>query len=847
MKNRGKNIGKRVVSILLLFILLMAPLARAMAAASASDDTKVDFILVLDCSGSMDSSDQQELSISAAKMFADMVPMENARIGVVGFGGNWGDQAYVYKKNKRANTFTTVAFPLSEIENFQNKNQVKAAIEEAAAKRRDKSANTNLGYALQAAAGMLHQGNSEAGEACIVLMSDGRMTANKDADSAEEAAEKKLDLYWMDEKHSIRSSISLDAALEDLKANEWPVYCLELAFDLNSGKTNFTVPTGQYQMQNIADVTGGEKVTAESNTEVQACFSDIFAQFFGVNIDKEESVIVDGKASRNIEVEEMIAEMNVIVTGSEIDAITAVEVTDPQGNSKKYKKSAETDSRIVIFDDKSYAMIKLLQPMAGNWSITAYGSDGIKIDFMAIPMLEVNFSLNTSADTSQVIPKGGSVDFTASFVYNEQSVSSEKFYRENPAYLEVIETGEKFDMEGSNDNYAGAVSFNHSGTYTVRAVVESGQFRNDRKVSGEFAFTVENLPSEIKGQMEDLNLGFNAKQEIDCTKYFSNPDNDELTYKVEVDQTSGITGTVENDVLTLATGIKAGDYEVRVSVNDGAMESDIAQSFMIHLVNQPLKEKGSSKITKTISYNVKGVPGFIKKLFRMDVEDVETINANDYFEDPDGIAPILNIKELPENSPIVVEEGEQGILNVSGKSKGEVTFKLTAKDASDESISFEKAVTVKSVSAGSYVWGNIWGIVLIIAIVLLIIMILLVAAFAGRKIYGTWEVTVNGRIEGPCRLGKMAHGKKKKCSLSDVLEDMGFQTISDGGIMLKAENNFSKKVTIAGLERAACVTYKGREYSAAEGKSLKKVQLSKGQYIDIEVDNMQITLNRVGK
>lgn len=847
MKNRGKNIGKRVVSMLLLFLLLLVPMARARAAASASDDTKVDFILVLDCSGSMDSSDRQGLSISAAKMFADMVPMENARIGVVGFGGNWGDQAYVYKKNKRANTFTTVAFPLSEIENFQNKNQVKAAIEEAAAKRRDKSANTNLGYALQAAAGMLHQGNSEAGEACIVLMSDGRMTANKDADSAEEAAEKKLDLYWMDEKHSIRSSISLDAALEDLKANEWPVYCLELAFDLNSGKTNFTVPTGQYQMQNIADVTGGEKVTAESNTEVQACFSDIFAQFFGVNIDKEESVIVDGKASRNIEVEEMIAEMNVIVTGSEIDAITAVEVTDPQGNSKKYKKSAETDSRIVIFDDKSYAMIKLLQPMAGNWSITAYGSDGIKIDFMAIPMLEVNFSLNTSADTSQVIPKGGSVDFTASFVYNEQSVSSEKFYRENPAYLEVIETGEKFDMEGSNDNYAGAVSFNHSGTYTVRAVVESGQFRNDRKVSGEFAFTVENLPSEIKGQMEDLNLGFNAKQEIDCTKYFSNPDNDELTYKVEVDQTSGITGTVENDVLTLATGIKAGDYEVRVSVNDGAMESDIAQSFMIHLVNQPLKEKGSSKITKTISYNVKGVPGFIKKLFRMDVEDVETINANDYFEDPDGIAPILNIKELPENSPIVVEEGEQGILNVSGKSKGEVTFKLTAKDASDESISFEKEVTVKSVSAGSYVWGNIWGIVLIIAIVLLIIIILLVAAFAGRKIYGTWEVTVNGRIEGPCRLGKMAHGKKKKCSLSDVLEDMGFQTISDGGIMLKAENNFSKKVTIAGLERAACVTYKGREYSAAEGKSLKKVQLSKGQYIDIEVDNMQITLNRVGK
>lgn len=847
MRNRGKKTGKRLASMLLLFALLLTPLVKADAAESASDDTKVDFVLVLDCSGSMDSSDKQGLSISAAKMFADMIPMENARIGVVGFGGNWGEQAYVYEKDKDAATFTTIAFPLSDIESSKNKEEVKAAIDDAAVKRNDKNTITNMGYALWAAAGMLHQENSEMGEACIVLMSDGRMTANKDADSAEEAEEQNVDLYWIDEKHSVRTSLSLEAALEDLKANDWPVYCLELAFDLDSGNTNFTVPTGQYQMQHIAEATGGEKVTAESSTEVKNCFSDIFAKFYDVNMQMGNAVIKDGTASLEFTVEEMIAEMNITVTGSEMDKVTAIELTDAQGNSKTYKKSAETDSRIITFEDDNYAMIKLLQPAAGTWSVTAHGTDGIEIELMAIPMLEVNFCLNTSADLSQVFPKGSEIDFTAYFMYNDQSVSSETFYKENKAWLEIIETGDKSKMVGGNDNYTGTITLKNSGTYTVHAYVENGRFRNGRKETGEFTVTVENLPCEATGTMEDLTMGFGAKQEIDCTQYFTNPDDDELQYKVEVDQTSGITGTVENDILTLKTGIKAGDYEVRVLVNDGAMASDISQTFTVHLVNQPLTEKGSGKITKTISYNVAGVPGFLKKLFRMDVEEVETIDANDYFEDPDGIAPILAIKELPEDSPIVVEQGEQGILNVSGKSKGEVTFKLTATDASDESVSFEKEVTVKSVSAGSYIWGNIWGLVLLAVIALVIIIIVLVGLFVGRRIYGVWKGIVEGEEKGPIGVGKMGHGKKSTCTLKDLLYDLGFgaDTISNTQIVLKADNNISKKVKIVGLENAATVTWRGVTYGALTGKKISSVKLGKRDHIDIEIDNVQITLERL--
>lgn len=65
------------------------------------------------------------------------------------------------------------------------------------------------------------------------------------------------------------------------------------------------------------------------------------------------------------------------------------------------------------------------------------------------------------------------------------------------------------------------------------------------------------------------------------------------------------------------------------------------------------------------------------------------------------------------------------------------------------------------------------------------------------------------------------------------------------GITLKAGNNFNKSVTITGLEKAATVTFAGREYDTAAGKTLKKAKISRGQYIDIYVDGINITLTRM--
>ena len=58
-----------VLLALLLCILNLLPVYPVTVQAAQSNDTPIDFVLILDCSGSMEKSDEENLSVSAAKMF----------------------------------------------------------------------------------------------------------------------------------------------------------------------------------------------------------------------------------------------------------------------------------------------------------------------------------------------------------------------------------------------------------------------------------------------------------------------------------------------------------------------------------------------------------------------------------------------------------------------------------------------------------------------------------------------------------------------------------------------------------------------------------------------------------
>ena len=103
----------------------------------------MDFVLIVDGSDSMDNSDPNALYISAAKMFIDMLPSENARLAVISFGPDYGEDAWQGREltgegAKRVRVF----YDLANITDQESKEAAKAAVDEAAAITKKKASLT---------------------------------------------------------------------------------------------------------------------------------------------------------------------------------------------------------------------------------------------------------------------------------------------------------------------------------------------------------------------------------------------------------------------------------------------------------------------------------------------------------------------------------------------------------------------------------------------------------------------------------------------------------------------------------------------------------------------------------
>lgn len=112
---KTKQITQIVVSMLLVLTMVFMPMKMILAADAQSSSTPTQFVLVLDCSGSMEESDVNGLSPKAAKMFVDMMPVENAQIAIVAFGANWGEDSYVYPGDTTSNTYTKVILGMTDV------------------------------------------------------------------------------------------------------------------------------------------------------------------------------------------------------------------------------------------------------------------------------------------------------------------------------------------------------------------------------------------------------------------------------------------------------------------------------------------------------------------------------------------------------------------------------------------------------------------------------------------------------------------------------------------------------------------------------------------------------------
>ena len=505
------------------------------AAESSEDDVSgIDFVLVLDGSGTMAKSDPKGLTVEAARMFVDMLPNKNARVAVVEFGPNYGEDAYDAEKYTK---YVSVPFPLSDITSIEQKNACKEVI----AQTRQDGDYTPVGYAFQAACDVLQKGGATPENAGILLLSDFRVTGQRKED-------------FLEDGYSYQS---LEDAESIAQINQWPVYTLEMNFDgKNDTPSHYTERIAQRIRSAIPGKTGyGEYIPLKKASDAQSKFAEIFDLFFDPN-NKEDSEVQSqvtdksGDAEFLFSVGDMVAELNITLTCADSDKIQGVGIGRGDQltayDMTSYQEPIQEEDRTVTKEDR-YITFKLMLPPPGeDWKVIVHGDAETEIGMYTLTIHDMNLILRAepvqSEDTEQgqagvepsqyedqtepgegraetdrkdagedsdlpaatVVDMSAPVHFTASYVYDGRPYTPELVYEAYPAVLEIVETGEQIPMRAEGSVYSADAAFEEEGTFTVKAVVSEESLRTGSIESGTCQVTVlvPETETELKAETE---------------------------------------------------------------------------------------------------------------------------------------------------------------------------------------------------------------------------------------------------------------------------------------------------------------------------------------------------------
>lgn len=300
-----------------------------------------NIMLLIDKSGSMNSTDQQRLALSAACQFVDQLSTTygdkvlTMQIGALAFG-----------------QMTEEVAPLLNLESEENTKRLKDGIN-AIQYNKSGTGGTDLGVALRDAAMELKENGVKDGRNAIVLFTDGYSDNVLDAQVSAQA---------------------LEEAFKQASELESEIYVV----GLNQG--NFIKPEGQAEIYHIADtaqIGEGLMPRAENDTftespwvnylitdnmdDVREFYIALYAHMFQSEweyVDNHEFEIETGG----------VLEANVTVYSN--TEITEVEVTDP--NEEVMYEDGEN---YVVTGDDFYKVIRIMNPEKGYWNVYVTSHD----------------------------------------------------------------------------------------------------------------------------------------------------------------------------------------------------------------------------------------------------------------------------------------------------------------------------------------------------------------------------------------------------------------------------------------------------------------------------------------
>ncbi|MDF2958438.1 MAG: von Willebrand factor [Paenibacillus sp.] len=417
------NNNKILITLMTAMLGLLLCLPPGVFAAPAAGDTKIDAVLSVDVSSSMNESDVNKVSYEAMKMFIDMASVQGDKIGVVAYT----DQILREKA-------------LLKIGGTQDKQNLKTFIDQLT-----RGPYTDVAVGVSEAVKVLESGGGEAGHVpLIVLLTDGNnsLSAGKSQEQSEQV---------------------LNQALKRAKEKGIPIYTIGLNAD---GTLNKDV------LERISQETNGKLFITSSADDLPGILSEIYASHLKLKVVPLTGFTANGEFQ---DVTVNIPNASVLEANISIMSSKPVEakLVNPAG-----QEQAVPSDKILYSASSAYTLIKLLNPVQGDWKLKIKGVPKEKIDINLIYNYDVQVSMELSSSISY--KPGDSVPVKAFLESNGQKVNDANLYKNAKATLLVTDLDAKKTAEtpltASAQGFEGAVKVAEAHDYEVKVKVEDANF-----------------------------------------------------------------------------------------------------------------------------------------------------------------------------------------------------------------------------------------------------------------------------------------------------------------------------------------------------------------------------------
>ncbi len=754
--------SKKWLSLVLCFLVAITAILTNQSIAAAEDAEKketIDYILILDCTVRAVDADAEGVRKAAAKMFVDLIPVDNARIAVFKIGdrdvnaqNGRADMAKSYQLRKDNEHVANALYRMQciyqlwdldqSIKTIDEREELKSIIDKAYTQQQGGYSDTHC--AAYAAMDTLKYWDSK--NACILLVSE------------EFTASYNEHLVLDSNGRQVNSDHTMWEDVRDtLDANKnWVFNWVDLG-----NKT----PSIRTIIDDLCYASHGETCHDFGISKLPEMIATIVSKYTDSSAEgKPKTLDSSGKATIDLPDFVMLTEANVVVTGDGVESVTVV---DGRGSVIERPKDDIWFSTNYDPANRSqflYTAVKMIRPTSGAWTVNVSGKAGTQVYVQTIHTLEPDIKLSCNVKSGEMIGVGTKLQFVATYQYGGEDLRCG-----NDAYTNYLDGARLKYTLGSNpekkidisntlrvedEQYVSDFVVNNRGTYTFYFYIESNDFksgiRNAKPIEN---ITVENHAPKANGSLKDIkdvDVG-SQLDPINIAEHFSDEDGEALTYHIECSRNGRnveVSCQLHDDgYLSIDVPVIAGQYDFKVYAEDSNGAQSESLPFSLTAVNKApnLLQKSPMKVRM-----IADAPEFLVSLGLLPKGECKdfSICLNDVFKDPEG-QPMEYVIDLHDTTDTDEKEivssvfdKETQALTVSAVTKGKASIFVTAYDSSDATETIEFVFDVRN--AGKALGERYWWIPVLIALIILVIAALL----ASKRVRGRWVVQVDDLQSG---------------------------------------------------------------------------------------------------